>query len=219
MAKCHRHSCIKDYAVSSLTYIPDLTFVETRRNSYLQTESRLIWFKKVKVTFAFPKYLLFWNILCRLPVPPSVSRVFHWAKFSLDSQNSKSNGNRSVLSTRRRFLVSYRLTRCFLRILSHDEMAMIVAIAFRSSNHSWKRRARNFLNKDGQASFMSDVIPYKRKFRGSLYRIFEANRILLASIYTWDKKLGKLAKMIKVISMQGYACRSNCLSFIMHRVT
>lgn len=118
MAKCHRHSCIKDYAVSSLTYIPDLTFVETWRNSYLQTESRLIWFKNVKVTFAFPKYLLFWNILCRLPVPPSVSCVFHRGKFSLGSQNSKGNGNCSVLSPCRRFLVSYRLTRCFSRILS-----------------------------------------------------------------------------------------------------
>lgn len=118
MVKCHRHSCIKDYVVSSLTYIPDLTFVETWRNSYLQTDTRLIWFKKAKVTFAFPNYLLFWNILCRLPVPPSVSRVFHWAKFSLGWQNSKSNGNCSVLSPRRRFLVSYRLTRCFLGILS-----------------------------------------------------------------------------------------------------
>ena len=29
------------------------------------------------------------------------------------------------------------------------------AIAFRSSNHSWKRHGRNILNKDGQASFMS----------------------------------------------------------------
>lgn len=53
--------------------------------------------------------------------------------------------------------------------------ASMNAIAFRSSNRSWKRRARNILNKDGQASFMSDVIPYKRKFRGSSYRIFEAN--------------------------------------------
>lgn len=49
------------------------------------------------------------------------------------------------------------------------------AIAFRSSNYSWKRHGRNILNKDGQASFMSDVILYKRKFRGSSYRIFEAN--------------------------------------------
>lgn len=194
MAKCHRHSCIKDYAVSSLTYIPDLTFVETRRNSYLQTES-------FQSTCPFGTFFA----VCRCLHP--YLACFIGGKFSLGSQNSKSNGNCSVLSTRRRFLISYRLTRCFSRISS-------------STRWQWSLRLRcNFLNKDGQASFMSDVILYKRKFRGSLCHIFEGNRILLALIYTWVKKLGKLAKMIKVIGMQGYACRSNCLSFIMHRVT